>query len=430
MDLDFAKNVGYAFIKEYYGKCNGRSAAELCHMYSKESTYMRYSKDETTPKIAAFGVDSIRAHLANIPKTKFALTYVDCCPSVHGSILISVEGTAMTEASSCEFHQTFIISPNAYSSDTYYIHNDLTRVCTEEASAPHVQEVAPPAPPSPPAPPVPAAYVQPSPPPVDDMEAAIEPTQVEHEIINNVIDEVMGEKEEELPVVDLISKSIKEREVPDEDEQEEVEEAQEEDEPAEDEDMKEEDNAPKSYASVLGRLKASDVKTQVISGGSVPNAAKKRKEPERKKPVGDMVALNLISSVRANGKGAKGAKGGKGAKGESNNRGQAPKKDEEKKFTPHANSLYIRNLPKDFTDEDCEKVFGVFGKLTGKTIRAAEGYAFIDFDTKASMEKALAKPVSFGAISLSVQEKKSQAQRIKEKEEANRNRNTRREQRN
>ena len=399
LDEQSAKNVGYAFLKEYYGRFRSNPMA-LCDMYSKDSRFVRRSSDSRSPPVNAFGVNAIKMHLSKLPRSKFQLSYVVCLPSVHGSILIRVEGTWLIEdGTNKEFHQTFVLTPNANSQQCFYIYNDLTSIIEDSQPA-----VVQPAPPSPPAPPVqafvqPAAAVQPPaavavqpPAPVEPAPPAPEATtatvveqlesvisadkittvtaeQVESEL-QNQLEEVIAEPEEDIPAVE---------EAVEEDEKAVEEEANE---PEDDEDVEEDTGKTLSYADMVAKKNKEPVKrTQVVSGGKVPNAPeKKTTEGYNSKRGVDrdlMGTLNIITSVRQSGgkgKGGKGAAGGKGA----GNRGEK-------------HSLYVKNIPKGFTETDAEKLFTTFGKISGKTIKAQDGYAFIDFDTREALDAALAK---------------------------------------
>eukprot|EP01060_Flectonema_neradi_P038159 TRINITY_DN7933_c2_g1_i1.p1 TRINITY_DN7933_c2_g1~~TRINITY_DN7933_c2_g1_i1.p1 ORF type:complete len:424 (+),score=127.17 TRINITY_DN7933_c2_g1_i1:70-1341(+) len=407
LDEQSAKNVGYAFIKEYYGRFRS-NPMELCDMYSKDSRFVRRNSDARSQPINAYGVNEIKMHLAKLPRSKFQLSYVVCHPSVHGSILIRVEGTWLTEDGTKEFHQTFVLTPNANSQQCFYIYNDLTSIIEEGPAAP-------PAPPSPPAapvqtfvqpavvqPPAPVAVMKPvAPTPetatvVEQLESVISADkintvtaeQVESDLQNQV-EEVIAEPEEDIPQAP--EEAPEEEEKPDEEVDEQVEE-----EP-------EEDTTGKtlSYADMVAKKNKEPVKrTQVVSGGKMPNAPEKKvADAGGKRGVDrDLIGtLNLISSVKQSGKGkgGKGASGGKGA----GNRGEK-------------HSLYVKNIPKSFSEADAEKLFTTFGKISGKTIKAQDGYAFIDFDSREALDSALAKPsLAFKGTTLSLQERKGGNQR-------------------
>eukprot|EP01063_Lacrimia_lanifica_P017701 TRINITY_DN24726_c0_g1_i1.p1 TRINITY_DN24726_c0_g1~~TRINITY_DN24726_c0_g1_i1.p1 ORF type:complete len:437 (+),score=207.64 TRINITY_DN24726_c0_g1_i1:85-1395(+) len=415
-EMEFAKNVGYAFIREYYNG-NSRDPALLGHMYSKESTYMRWVDGEAIHSIGAFGVEDIRQQLEAQTKCKYQLKYVDCTPSYKGSILITVGGKMLyLEGINKEFHQTFIISPNATSPDTYYIHNDMMRTFVEEAPQ-YVAEPAPVVAPTPPPPSPPAPVAEPAPvyeEPVEQLpaeeEQVQEAEQVE-EMVAEIVDEPEPEPEQVIeepvqevaepepePVVEQVPEPVVEQEV--------VEEKAEpvaEPEPEVVEEVK--PSAPKSWAALAAtKSKAAAAPVQLVRAPTEKReTGNKIVDTTERKKGGDRGGLGIEKYFPAGGKGAKGAKGGKGGKKDGETRSR--------EFS-HGGSLYVRNLPKEFSDEDCEKVFGVFGKLSGKTIKAADGYAFVDFETRGAMEKALEKaqekPISFAGQALNVQEKTKQ----------------------
>eukprot|EP01061_Rhynchopus_euleeides_P000917 TRINITY_DN10659_c0_g1_i1.p2 TRINITY_DN10659_c0_g1~~TRINITY_DN10659_c0_g1_i1.p2 ORF type:complete len:247 (+),score=111.16 TRINITY_DN10659_c0_g1_i1:60-743(+) len=152
-----------------------------------------------------------------------------------------------------------------------------------------------------------------------------------------------------------------------------------------------------SYAAVLGVKSKTELKTQVLKGGAVQGVTKPKlaaDDDKKRKP--DNAVDRLIRGAKGSTNG-KGTKGGKGSKGSKGSKDDAPR-----------NALYVKGLPKDFSDADCEEVFGRFGKLSGKTIRSVEGYAFIDFESRASLDKALEKNrLSFKESTLQLQEKRA-----------------------
>lgn len=414
-EMEFAKNVGYAFIREYYNG-NSRNPALLGHMYSKESTFMRWSDGDAIHSIGAFGVEDIRSQLEAQTKCKYQLTYVDCTPSYKGSILITVGGKMLyLEGVNKEFHQTFIISPNATSPDTYYIHNDMMRTFVEEAPQ-YVPEPAPvvaPTPP-PPSPPAPAAE------PVPVYEAPVEQLPVEEEQVPEQVEEMVAdivdepEPEQEI-LAEEPAQEVAEPEVEPEVEAEPeavVAEVVEEKAEPEPEVVEVVEEKPKSWAGLVAKKsKATVVPVQMVrapmekrdNNETVKTMAKYGVSTEERKKGDNRGALGIEKYFPAGGKG--------GAKGAGKGGAKGSKSPRTREFS-HGGSLYVRNLPKDFSDDDCEKVFGAFGKLSGKTIKAAEGYAFVDFETRGAMEKALEKalekPLSFGGQSLNVQEKSKQ----------------------
>eukprot|EP00659_Diplonema_papillatum_P017348 gene17348-26649_t len=398
---EFAKEVGVAFIRAYYGMSSPPS--ELAHMYSKDSVFCRTYKDQTSEDVSLCGGGDIKSFLTSQPQAKYQLTYVECSPTAADSILILVEGTFCTEYRSSSFYQSFVLAPNSRADQScYYIHNDSMRLWDDEPA-----EAVKPT----------EEYHEPQPPaPQEPIDEPVQEAEIES-MVENVMNVVEPEQEvvqeptlvHTQPEADMTPHQLEEPEAPaqaadleDGDdaaaEQEIAEEAAQEPEHANgvEDAAAEEDNeedvintAGMSYAQILAAKRQQGAKAgkiQVVSGGAVPMAPKKTvADPEKKKRADkDLSALSLI---RQNGKG-EGGKGGKNANGKGS-KGFKGEKGEKGAAAPF--SLYVTKLPKTFSDDDCESVFGAFGKIAGKTIRANEGFAFIDFESKAAMQKALAQ---------------------------------------
>ena len=278
-----------------------------------------------------YGKEAISKKLAQEDsEIKFKLHTAEFVPSINGSVMIMVQGNKLTHDAVCSFYHTFLLG---HAHGSYYIHNDIMRLCDpeEDDDWEEESEEEPAAPPAPPAP-TPVAEKPKATPASVPKAAAPTPTPTKP-------------TPEPTPTEKVEKKEAK-VETP-------KKEAVEEEKPAEKQPFS-------SWANMLTGSKAAasvseHSKVARVVGGAVPTFGGKKAPKETKGT-----------------KGAKGAKGDKGKKGDRAEKGEAKgakegkgTKDRDVNYSFY--SLYVAHLPVEFKESDIDEIFGKFGDIKGKT---------------------------------------------------------------
>eukprot|EP00756_Hemistasia_phaeocysticola_P030496 Hpha_TRINITY_DN16294_c2_g2::TRINITY_DN16294_c2_g2_i2::g.12335::m.12335 len=420
----FASEVGKAFVKEYYSRYS-RRPLDLIDMYSKESHFCHCDIGASPGFIR--GLEKIKLELESlggVGERKFKLLTVDCMPSLADSIVVLNTGVMLTREAYRDFAHTFVLAPTPGSG--WYVHNDFMRLGENQEDGKHEEEdeeeepeqALPPAPrenawgggasaaskiraPPPPSPPPPAERA-PSPPP--DQKKKAPPAA--RSPARQASPEVSPKQSPKAPPSQAAAAQASPRA-----------------------------DAPKPEAREGKQGRGKKAAPQPVE--------EEAQEEEKGGVVTELTWAALVSTAPASAAGrttrvtapsSAAAKPTKPAAEEERpkksagaGREQSPQSRQKvaEEQTPAKfrwASLYVTQLPEGFSEDDVEKIFAVYGEIKGHTFKASERYCFVDFENRASVERALAEAesegISFKGTRLRVQERKSPEQRAAERSAA------------
>lgn len=351
--MRMAKQVGYSFVCQYYTVLH--NSAQFLYQFYNEQSSLTVAEADSTNAAVVQGQQAIHQKVVELGyvDAKVEIMSVDSQYSLGGGVLVTVTGMITRKGSDRRaFAQSFFL---AVQEKGYYVLNDIIRFLPEsvelksEGSANDIpngetednQEPVPAAP-------VPAAPVPP-----------------EEEAVPEVVAE-----QEQAPVHEA-------EEGPAADEM-----------PAE---VKEDENAPKTYASILQRMKAA----AAAAAAKEAPVAKKQVKPVPVPAPAPVSAQDPTAQVESS---------------TAEPPPTAPPMPAVEKAP--VLSVFVRNIPPTMDENDIERAFSAYGKIRngrrGISLKVQKGssYAFVDFETPEMVRAAIAATIEMGGRTLQVEEKK------------------------
>ena len=337
----------------------------------------------SAPLELTVGRDAIHKRLGEEgTEVKFSLVSADIVPSIGGCVMIMVQGKKLTKESTNLFYHTFLLGLVA-SSQAYYIHNDIMKICDreeveedeedeEEEEEDEEAEVetepavvvrsSPAAPAAAPAAAAAAASKQkPAAAAAAPAAAAVKeaPAQAAAPAPTPAAPAAKKEKKQQAAAAEA------EAEIG-------------------------EKPTYSSWASMFSHIRssapASDAKVERVVGGIVPNQGTSKK-PHTKKEGGKGGKKGAGKGAKGGDRGAEGKKDAKEAaaaalaaaaaaasaagKGEKGEKGAVRRERRERDVNYSYHSLYVSYLPESFKESDIDEVFGQFGEIKGKTFQVS-----------------------------------------------------------
>jgi len=346
--MRMAKQVGYSFVCQYYTVLH--NSAQFLYQFYNEQSSLTVAEADSTNAAVVQGQQAIHQKVVELGyvDAKVEIMSVDSQYSLGGGVLVTVTGMITRKGSDRRaFAQSFFL---AVQEKGYYVLNDIIRFLPEsvelksEGSAKDIpngetednQE------------PVPAAPV----PPEEEAAPEVVPEQEQAPV----------HEAEEGPTADEL--------------------------PA---DVKEDENAPKTYASILQRMKAA----AAAAAAKEAPVAKKQVKPV---PVPAPAPVSVQDSTAQ----------------------VEPSTAEPPPTAPPMPavekapvlSVFVRNIPPTMDENDIERAFSAYGKIRngrrGISLKVQKGssYAFVDFETPEMVRAAIAATIEMGGRTLQVEEKK------------------------
>jgi len=162
------------------------------------------------------------------------------------------------------------------------------------------------------------------------------------------------------------------------------------------------DNKPKTWASVAGK----NTPAPAVDPLNKPKIIPRVEVHERKKKVGNTKKT-----------GERKERSDRSDRSERSERSEKPDRERkprvEKNVKPTSPNLYIRQLPKDATEEQIKAVFGGFGKIEKVELVAGKAFGFVTYETLESATAAY--DASFGEKGVTIGDSKIFVQGRKEK---------------
>lgn len=347
-DDNDATQVGYSFVCQYYTVLH--NSAQFLYQFYNEQSSLTVAESDSTNAAVVQGQQAIHQKVIELGyvDAKVEIMSVDSQYSLGGGVLVIVTGMITRKGSERRaFAQSFFL---AVQEKGYFVLNDIIRFLPEHVELKNeeptkdipngeTEEIQ-----------VPETFA----PPQAEEEAAPQVAAVQEEILAAKAEEVQAN--EDMPL-----------------------------------ETKEDENAPKTYASILQRMKAA---AAAAAAKEAPVAKKQEKPAPVPTPTPAPTQAPVVPTESS-----------------TMDTPAVPAQAPGLEKAPVL-SIFVRNIPPTMDESDIERAFSAYGKIRngrrGISLKVQKGssYAFVDFETPEMVQAAVAATTELGGRTLQVEEKK------------------------